>query len=189
MNMTRKLKAGLVVECGSMFSGKSDAIRRKGTRYEYAGIQVVFVKPDLDNRYDEFSVTTHNGDKVPAISTDIHGTLLSIPQVLEADVVLIDEIQFFKEQVVEDIQLLVENGKRVYVAGLDLDFKGNPFLITQQLMSLADSVNKHKAVCMSCGEDAYISNKKVQNDKLVELGHSDLYEALCRSCYQKKNKK
>ena len=189
MNMTRNIKEGLVVECGSMFSGKSDAIRRKGKRYEYAGIKAVFIKPDLDNRYDEFSVTTHNGDKVPAISTDIHGSLLSIPEVLSADVILIDEIQFFKEQVIEDIEQLIQQGKRVYVAGLDLDFKGNPFYITQQLMSIADEVNKHKAVCMSCGEDAYISHKKVQNDKLVELGHSDLYEALCRSCYNKKNQR
>lgn len=189
MNMTRKIKAGLVVECGSMFSGKSDAIRRKGTRYEYAGINVVFVKPDLDNRYDEFSVTTHNGDKVPAVSTDIHGSLLSIPDVMEAEVVLIDEIQFFKEQVIDDIQALILEGKRVYVAGLDMDFKANPFPITQELMSIADDVNKHKAVCMSCGEDAYISHKKVQNDKLVELGHSDLYEALCRRCYHQKNKR
>lgn len=184
----RKVKAGLVVECGSMFSGKSDAIRRKGRRYGYAGIQSVFVKPSFYNVYDEFSVTTHNGDKVSAINMEIHSSLLSIPDVMNADVILIDEIQFFKEQIVSDIDTLIEQNKRVYVAGLDLDFKGNAFPITQKLMSMADEVNKHKAVCMGCGEDAYISHKKIQNDKLVELGNENLYEALCRSCYNiKKN--
>jgi len=187
MNMTRKIKAGLVVECGSMFSGKSDAIRRRGNRYGYSGHSVVFVKPDLDNRYDEFFVTTHNGDKVPAINTDIHQSILKIPDVIKADVVLIDEIQFFNKQIIEDIEALIRMGKKIYVAGLDLDFKGNPFPITQHLMSIADKVVKHKAVCMSCGEDAYISHKKVKNDKIVELGHSDLYEALCRTCYQERN--
>lgn len=188
MNKKPYVKAGLVIECGSMFSGKSDSIRRKGKRYKFAQKKVVFVKPDLDNRYDEFSVTTHNGDSVPAISVDIHSSLLLISEIMDADIVLIDEIQFFKDQLVEDIVQLVEKGKRVYGAGLDMDFKGNPFSITSHLMSIADEVNKHHAVCTSCGEDAYISHKKIQNDKLVELGHSDLYEALCRTCYQEKNK-
>jgi thymidine kinase len=189
MNKKPYLKPGLVIECGSMFSGKSDSIRRKGRRYMFAQQHAVFVKPDLDNRYDEFYVTTHNGDSVPAISVDIHSSLLLVPEIMKADVVLIDEIQFFKEQLIDDIIHLVNAGKRVYGAGLDMDFKGNPFLITSHLMSLADKVKKHHAVCTTCGEDAYISHKKIQNDKLVELGHSDLYEALCRPCYQLKIKK
>lgn len=188
--MKKKLsvKPGLVIECGSMFSGKSDSIRRKGRRYMYAGQNVVFVKPDLDNRYDEFKVTTHNGDSVPAVSVDIHSSLLLVPEIKQGDIILIDEVQFFKPQLIEDIEQLIGEGKRVYGAGLDLDFKGNPFLLTSHLMSIADKVNKHHAVCMGCGEDAYISHKKVPNDRLVELGHSDLYEALCRSCYQLKAK-
>lgn len=187
MNSKPDVKAGLVIECGSMFSGKSDSIRRKGKRYRFAHKTVVFVKPDLDNRYDEFSVTTHNGDSVPAVNVDIHSSLLLIPEIMKADIILIDEIQFFKEQLIEDINQLIKEGKRVYGAGLDMDFKGNPFPITSHLMSIADKVNKHQAVCTSCGEDAYISHKKVQNEKIVELGHSDLYQALCRSCYEKKN--
>lgn len=182
------VKPGLVIECGSMFSGKSDTIRRKGRRYQFAQQNVVFVKPEFDNRYDEVSVTTHNGDSVPAVSVDIHASLLSIREIQQADIVLIDEIQFFNEQLIDDIVKLVHAGKRVYGAGLDMDFLGNPFPVTSHLMSIADKVNKHQAVCTSCGGDAYISNKKVRNDKLVELGHSDLYEALCRSCYQRKNK-
>ena len=182
------LKPGLVIECGSMFSGKSDTIRRKGRRYMYAQQKVVFVKPSIDNRYNDESVTTHNGDAVPAVNVDIHSSLMLIPEIVEADIVLIDEIQFFKEQLIEDIEQLIHEGKRVYGAGLDMDFKGNPFPITSHLMSIADKVNKHHAVCTECGQDAYISNKMIQNNRLVELGHSDLYEALCRSCYQLKSK-
>lgn len=189
MNKKPYVKPGLVVECGSMFSGKSDTIQRKGERYRYAQQQVVFVKPDLDNRYDEFSVTTHTGNSVPAVNMDIHSSLMLIPEVRQADVVLIDEVQFFKEQIIEDIHRLVEEGKRVYCAGLDLDFKAHPFAVTSHLMSIADKVHKHHAVCTTCGEDAYISHKKIQNDKRVELGHADLYEALCRKCYQQKNRK
>lgn len=152
----------------------------------YAGQEVVFVKPDLDNRYDEFTVTTHNGDSVPAVNVDIHSSLLLIPEIMKGDVILIDEIQFFKPQLIEDIEHLIRKGKRVYGAGLDLDFKGNPFALTSHLLSIADNVNKHQAVCMGCGEDAYISHKKIPNEQIVELGHSDLYEALCRSCYHTK---
>lgn len=190
MKMKKKpyLKPGLVIECGSMFSGKSDTIRRKGRRYMYAQQKVVFVKPSIDNRYNDESVTTHNGDAVPAVNVDIHSSLMLIPEIVEADIVLIDEIQFFKEQLIEDIEQLIHEGKRVYGAGLDMDFKGNPFPITSHLMSIADKVNKHHAVCTECGQDAYISNKMIQNNRLVELGHSDLYEALCRSCYQLKSK-
>ncbi|WP_214688434.1 thymidine kinase [Exiguobacterium sp. s163] len=187
--MTKKIKEGLIVECGSMFSGKSDAIRRKGKRYEYAGLRTIFIKPQLDNRYSETYLMTHDGNKVLATSVCEHLSIIEMDEVKSADVVLIDEIQFFSSNIISDIQSLIQMGKRVYVAGLDLDFKGNPFYVTQQLMSIADEVNKHKAVCMGCGEDAYISHKKIPNDKIVELGHSDLYEALCRHCYDSKKEK
>lgn len=187
--MAKKIKEGLIVECGSMFSGKSDALRRKGKRYEYAGLQTIFIKPQLDNRYSETHLVTHDGGKVLAKSISESSSILEFKEVTSADVILIDEIQFFSCGVISDIRALIQMGKRVYVAGLDLDFKGNSFYVTQQLMSIADEVNKHKAVCMGCGEDAYISHKKIPNNKIVELGHSDLYEALCRQCYDKKREK
>lgn len=183
----KKIKPKLVLETGSMFSGKTTALQSKGKRHRLAKNKTIFIKPDIDNRYSNDEIVTHEGIGVPSINVRVDASILNHVAVLNAEVVLIDEVQFFEEQILMDIDKLLKMGKIVYCAGLDLQYTGNPFIVTMKIMAIADKVNKHKAVCSDCGEDAYISHKKVQNDKVVELGSQELYEALCRSCYYEKN--
>lgn len=182
------LKAELTVNTGGMFSGKSTELLRQGQRHLLAGHEVIYVKPDIDNRYSEDEVVTHDGQKVQAIRVQTDGKALPFPKwvrLYRADVILIDEVQFFSEGFIDDIQDLLEEGKVVYCSGLDMDYTGRPFEVTAHLMAMADKVNKFNAVCSNCGDDAYVTVKRNDSKYRIELGSQDIYKPVCRQCSYK----
>ncbi|MDQ0976675.1 thymidine kinase [Neobacillus niacini] len=176
----------LTVITGSMFAEKSTELQRRGRRLERAGKTVAYFKPNFDTRYSENEIVTHNGEKVHAFNIEV-----SMPDELldfmNHDVYLIDEIQFFNHRVVEVIKFLLKKGKTVIVAGLDIDFQANPFIVTASLMAIAEDVVKLKAVCNHCGQDAWVSDRKTSEKERNVLGSSDTYQPLCRKCYDNKN--
>lgn len=178
------MKPRLIINCGSMFSGKSTELIRQGERHLIAEHKVVFIKPSLDTRYSKNEIVTHKGQKVESLNIKDALTFLTLDEVLEAEVVFIDEVQFI-ENVVEGIQELLALGKVVYCSGLDMDYLGVPFQSVALLMAMAEEVNKFHAVCMNCGEDALFSHKLEHNDVRIELGEKDKYTPLCRNCYFK----
>ena len=170
----------LVCNVGGMFSGKSTELQRQGQRHLLAGHKVVFLKPAYDNRYSEGKIVTHCGQSVEAIN--VTSTII-VPEVADADVILIDEVQFLPYGIADEVRGLLKEGKTIYVSGLDMDSKGNGFLLVEALMTMADTVQKFKAVCEECGEDATFTGKRVDNGRRHELGSKDLYIPLCRSCF------
>lgn len=173
----------LVVNTGSMFSGKSTELLRQGERHLIAGHKVVFIKPQMDTRYSASEIVNHKGDKVTAIPVPIDGDILQyVPY--DTNVVLIDEVQFFGSTITYQIETLVQNGVTVYCSGLDMDFEGKPFYIVSRLLALADEINKFHAVCSNCGQDAVYSAKLDNSShSRIELGEKDKYKPLCRKCY------
>jgi len=179
------MRGKLTVNTGSMFSGKSSELLRQGERHMLAGHKVVFLKPAIDLRYCKDEIVTHTGAKVEAIRVRGIDRIDTMAQVSEADIVLIDEVQFFDGWLAMQILELIRKGKLVYVSGLDMDFMGEPFSLVADLMARADVVNKFKAVCAGCGADATFSGK-TSKDKIrarIELGAKELYIPLCRECY------
>lgn len=175
----------LVVNTGSMFSGKSTELQRQGERHLLASHKVQFIKPNIDNRYGDNEIVSHKGVRVNAqpvsIDDDIKFYISEYTQV-----VLIDEIQFFNNRIVEDIRALLMYGITVYCSGLDMDYLGQPFEVVASLMCMADEVNKFHAVCSHCGTDAVYSAKyDIHASQRFELGEKDKYIPLCRKCYYK----
>ena len=171
------------VVCGSMFSGKTEELIRRLRRAQFAKQKVEIFKPAIDVRYSEEEVVSHEGNSIPSTPVDSSASILLMAQ--ESDVVGIDEAQFFDEHIVEVCNELASRGIRVIVAGLDLDFKGVPFGPMPALMAIADDVYKTHAICVHCGDLAYVSHRLVASDKRVLLGETDSYEPLCRECYNK----
>lgn len=176
------MKSKLVVNCGGMFSGKSTELIRQGERHMLAGHKVVFIKPQFDDRYSEDEIVNHKGQKVKALSITSNDNILLMEDVMSADVVLIDEVQFLSNIVIK-IECLLKQGKAIYCSGLDMDYLGKPFETVASLMALADEVNKFHAVCAHCGEDAVFSKKLSDSTNRFDLGEKDKYIPLCRKCY------
>jgi len=175
---------------GSMFSGKTEELIRRLKRANFANLKVEIFKPVIDTRYSESKVVSHDSNAI--ISTQVESALNISLMVSNVDVVGIDEAQFFDNGLVEVCNRLADSGIRVIVAGLDMDFKGNPFGPIPALISIAEYVTKVHAICMRCGNLAHYSYRKSDTDKIILLGEKDIYEALCRNCYNdamKKNKK
>lgn len=182
--------ATLTVNTGSMFSGKSTLLISQGEKHVKAGQKVLYIKPSLDNRYSEDEIVTHDGLKVKALSIEVNSRLTDVINQREIDVVLIDEIQFFNKRIVNSIWWLLSEGKKVYASGLDLNYLGDGFETTNEVMAIADKVNKLKAVCESCGEDAVITGKRnfYETDgtsQIIELGAKETYIPFCRKCWFK----
>jgi len=180
-------KGSIEVICGSMFSGKTEELIRRLKRAKIANLKVEIFKPKIDVRYSIEDVVSHD-------DTSIHSTPVesaaNIPlMVSDVDVVGIDEAQFFDNSLVDACNTLANAGIRVIVAGLDMDFLGNPFGPMPQVLSIAEYVTKVHAICMKCGNLAQYSYRKVKNDKLVLLGETHEYEPLCRNCYNIASKK
>jgi thymidine kinase len=181
---TKKHKFGWIeVICGSMFSGKTEELIRRLKRAEFAGQKVEIFKPQVDTRYDEEEVVSH--DKNAISSTPVRSSSNILLLADQAQVVGIDEAQFFDEGLVNVCVRLAAMGKRVVIAGLGMDFKGRPFGPMPALMAVAEYVTKVHAICMKCGSLANHSHRFVDSDQLVELGEREEYEPLCRACFSK----
>lgn len=176
-----RAKGWIEVICGSMFSGKTEELIRRLNRARIAKQKVEIFKPTVDIRYSEDHVVSHNENAI--LSTPVTSSTNILLLASEADVVGVDEAQFFDDGIVEVCNILAKQGKRVIVAGLDMDFKGNPFGPIPDLLATAEYVTKVHAICMRCGDLAQYSYRKVANEKLVLLGEKDEYEPLCRRCY------
>ena len=185
-------KGRLEVITGSMFSGKTEELMYRLRRAEFAKKKVITIKHEIDNRKSYSCIVSHDGGVREAfpIGSCEEGvkTLLTLidPSV---DVIGIDEIQFFPDQTVPIIQLLVDHGKRVILAGLDMDFRGEPFGIVPTLMAIADEVVKSRAICVVCGDEANFTQRLINglparfDDPTILVGGSECYEARCRGCY------
>lgn len=169
------------VVCGSMFSGKTEELLRRLTRARIARQKVEVFKPGIDKRYDEEDVVSHDSKKSSSIPVENAAQILFYAE--DFEVVGIDEAQFFGDELVSVCNELADKGKRVIVAGLDMDYLGKPFGPIPQLLATAEYVTKVHAICMKCGNLANYSHRTVQNDKLVVLGETDAYEPLCRKCF------
>lgn len=171
------------VICGSMFSGKTEELIRRMRRASFAKQRVEIFKPAIDTRYSEENVVSHDQHAIQSTPVDSSSSILLLSS--DADVVGIDEAQFFDDGLVKVCNELANKGVRVIIAGLDMDFQGKPFGPIPGLCAIADEVTKVHAICVKCGALAYISHRLVQNDKRVLLGEKLTYEPLCRECYQK----
>ncbi len=174
-------KGWIEVVCGSMFSGKTEELIRRIKRAKIANQKIEIFKPALDTRYDEVNVVSHNENAIP--STPVSSSLNILLMANDANVVGIDEAQFFDDQLVYVCEKLAEQGIRVIVAGLDMDYLGKPFGMMPQLMAVAEYVTKVHAICVICGDLATHTFRKVENNSLIMLGEKDTYDARCRNCF------
>ena len=175
-------KAGSIeVICGSMFSGKTEELIRRMKRAQFAKQKVEIYKPCIDVRYSEDQVVSHDSHSIPSIPIDTPAKMLDISS--DVEVVGIDEAQFFDDTLVDVVQTLANKGIRVIIAGLDTDFLGKPFGPMPALMAVAEDIQKVHAICVKCGSPANHSHRLSASDELVVLGETDIYEPLCRHCY------
>ena len=185
---SRPLKGVLEVICGPMFSCKSEELIRRLRRAKIAQQKVISFNPHSDTRTALHTIASHNGSSLEAIT--ISNPLL-IPSYITdtVEVVGIDEVQFFSPEIITVVFDLVEQGKRVIVTGLNLDFRGVPFGTIPTFMAIADTVTKLSAICIICGADAYLSQRIVDgtpakyDDSIVKPGAQEAYQARCRSCH------
>lgn len=174
------------VICGSMFSGKTEELIRRLKRAKIAKLRVEIFKPAIDTRYDDIDVVSHDSNKIRSTPVTSSTNILLMSN--DVDVIGIDEAQFFDNELPKICEQLANQGIRVIVAGLDMDYKGKPFGPMPTLLAIADYVTKVQAICMRCGSLARVSHRTVNSDKLVMLGETESYEPLCRSCYNKATK-
>lgn len=175
-------KSGCIeVVCGSMFSGKTEELIRRLKRAQFANQKIAIFKPTIDVRYSDVEVVSHDLHSIKSTPITDPRHMLEIPE--EIQVVGIDEAQFFGEELVEVCQALANRGVRVIIAGLDTDFLGKPFGPMPALMAIAEDVQKVHAICVKCGNLANHSHRLSKSSDLVVLGEKDVYEPLCRECY------
>ncbi|MDB6186043.1 MULTISPECIES: thymidine kinase [Gemella] len=176
--------------CGSMFSGKSEELLRRIKRGVIAKQKVLLFKPSIDNRYEENMVSTHNGNSYESVNIDKAEQIYDYIIDKKYDIIGIDEVQFFDEKIVEVINKLADDGIRVIVAGLDMDFKAEPFHPMPEIMAVSEMVTKLHAVCNKCGKEASRSQRLIDgeparyDDPIVVIGASESYEARCRHCHE-----
>jgi len=169
------------VICGSMFSGKTEELIRRLKRAKFANLRVEIFKPQIDVRYSDTEVVSHDSNAIRSTPVDSPGNILLLAS--DVDVVGIDEAQFFDGSIVDVCRQLADGGVRVIVAGLDMDFAGKPFGPMPALMATAEYITKVHAICVRCGRLAQYSHRLTADDKLVMLGEKDTYEPLCRQCF------
>lgn len=176
-----KKRGSIEVVCGSMFSGKTEELIRRLKRAKIAKQRVEIFKPCIDTRYSDTEVVSHDHSSIQ--STPVESSQNILLMAGDVDVIGIDEAQFFDNGLVEVCNKLANEGYRVIIAGLDMDFKGVPFGPMPALMAIADDVTKVHAICVRCGSPAYVSHRLVAGEKQVLLGETDKYEPICRQCY------
>ncbi len=168
------------VICGSMFSGKTEELIRRLKRVKIANLKVEIFKPKIDTRYDETKIVSHDTNTIHSTPVSASKEILALAK--DVDVVGIDEAQFFDADITKVCEELALNGIRVIVAGLDMDYLGQPFGQMPNLLSIADYITKLHAICMKCGNIANISHRKTAQEGQVVLGEKDIYEPRCRQC-------
>lgn len=173
------------VICGSMFSGKTEELIRRVRRAHIARQKVELFKPAIDTRYSNDEIVSHDDQKLP--SRVVKDANEMIPLSLEAQVVAIDEAQFYKKNLVKVCKTLANMGKRVIVAGLDTDYRGEPFSPIPDLLAIAEYITKTHAICVVCGNPANFTQRTTKSKDQVLIGTSDIYEARCRNCYESPN--
>lgn len=178
-----KATGWIEVIVGSMFSGKTEELIRRMKRAKIANQKIEIFKPQVDVRYDEEAVVSHDANSIRSTPVSSSGNILLFAA--DVDVVGIDEAQFFDMGLVDVCNQLANSGVRVIIAGLDMDYAGKPFGPIPYLMAAAEYVTKVHAICQRCGSLAHHSHRLTASDKLVLLGEKDSYEALCRHCYNK----
>jgi len=176
-------RGSIEVICGSMFSGKTEELIRRLKRAKFAKQQVEIFKPKIDTRYSEEDVVSHDKTAIRSTPVESSGSILLMSG--DVDVVAIDEAQFFDDGLVDVCTQLANQGIRVIVAGLDMDFRGAPFGPMPALCAIAEDVFKVHAICVRCGALAYVSHRLVESEKRVLLGEMSEYEPICRECYAK----
>lgn len=177
------------VVCGPMYSGKSEELIRRVKRARIGNLKVQVFKPAIDNRYDDEAVVSHCGDRVGGVAVSSSREILEL---LEDDtkVVAIDEVQFFDEELIGVVSELANEHRRIICAGLDTDFRGEPFGIMPKLMAISEFVDKITAICMKCGNPATRTQRLINEmpanyeDPIVLIGATESYEARCRNCHQ-----
>lgn len=172
------------VICGSMFSGKTEELIRRLKRAKIAKQKVEIFKPAIDTRYDDVNVVSHDTNTIQSTPVESASQILLLTN--DVDVVGIDEAQFFDNELASVCNTLANQGIRVIVAGLDMDYLGQPFGPMPSLIAIAEDVIKVHAICMNCGDISQYTHRKVKDDHLVMLGETDSYEPLCRRCYKEK---
>lgn len=185
----RQDRGWIEVICGSMFSGKTEELIRRVRRAQIARQKVQVFKPRLDDRYQVEKVASHNGMHLDAVAVGEAGEIL---QLVDPDttVVAIDEGQFFDWTIADVCNFLADNGRRVIIAGLDTDFRGEPFGPMPLLMAQAEKVDKLQAICVVCGAPASRSQRLINgrpafyDDPVIMVGADEVYEARCRHCHQ-----
>ncbi|UHH06100.1 thymidine kinase [Bacillus subtilis] len=180
-----KQSGWLELICGSMFSGKSEELIRRVKRATYAKQEVRVFKPVIDNRYSEAAVVSHNGTSMTSYAISSAADIWD--HISEStDVIAVDEVQFFDQEIVEVLSSLADKGYRVIAAGLDMDFRGEPFGVVPNIMAIAESVTKLQAVCSVCGSPASRTQRLIDgkpasyDDPVILVGASESSEARCR---------
>jgi thymidine kinase len=166
------------VVSGCMFSGKTEELIRRLRRAEFAKLNVIIFKPKIDDRYSKSEIVSHSSQALPSIMIENSNEILS--QIKDADIIGIDEAQFFDNGITDVVLKLAKMGKRVIVAGLDMDFRGEPFGPMPTLLAIAEYVTKPKAICVVCGSPATMTQRITDSKETVDVGATDKYEARCR---------
>lgn len=177
-------KGHIEVICGSMFSGKTEELIRRLNRAYIARQKVEIFKPSIDKRYHDTDVVSHNDNAIRSTPVNFADDIILLAG--DCDVVGIDEVQFFDNRIIHVANVLANAGKRVILAGLDMDFEGNPFEPMPQLLAIAEYVTKVHAICMKCGDLASYSYRLIETKDKVVLGEKEAYEARCRKCFLEK---
>lgn len=177
---TKKI-GSIEVICGSMFSGKTEELLRRIKRAQISKLKTIVLKPEVDSRYNKKKVVSHNKNEIS--STTIKSSKEIIRLANGVSVIGIDEAQFIDKNLVNICEKLANEGKRIIIAGLDMDFLGKPFGVVPQLLAIAENITKLHAICIDCGDIANYTFRKLANKKIIQIGDVGSYKALCRSCY------
>lgn len=184
-NLRGGRRGWIEVICGSMFSGKTEVLIRRLKRVKIANLKVEIFKPAIDTRYDETNIVSHDTNVITSTQVENSQNILLLAQ--GADVIGIDEAQFFDAELPNVCDELAYRGIRVIVAGLDMDFTGKPFGQMPNLLAKADYITKLHAICQKCGNIANYSYRKIPDEEQVMLGAMDAYEPRCRQCFKEKS--
>lgn len=177
-------KGSIEVITGPMFSGKTEELLRRVARADIANIPYMMFKPMFDTRYSENEIVSHDNKRLEAKPVMNAKEILGFS--VDADIVGIDEAQFFNQELLDTCVKLANGGVRVIIAGLDMDYQALPFQPIPSIIAVADKVTKLKAICVECGDDAGFTHRiNVKEEKRLMLGEKSAYEPVCRTCYKK----